>query len=57
VVGRLDGYEVTVEPDETWLVVAPDIAEAARKAMASLAERGIQGRVLNLRFVARLLEG
>ncbi|MFH1466597.1 MAG: hypothetical protein ABIO70_19585 [Pseudomonadota bacterium] len=55
--GDLDGYEVTIEPGVTWLVVARDVAEAARKAMDAFAQRGVEGRVLNLRFVARLLEG
>jgi hypothetical protein len=53
----LDGYEITVSPGGTWVVVARDIAEAARRALDALAARGIEGRVVGLRYVARVLQG
>ena len=54
----LEGYAVTVQGPEgeiSYVVVANDIAEAAAKAVLGVQRRGIQGRLLSVRFLARAL--
>jgi len=53
-----EGYVVTIQgPEEeiNYVVVAYDIAEAAAKAVRGVERRGIEGRLLSVRFLARAL--
>jgi len=53
-----EGYVVTVQGSEeeiSYVVVAHDIAEAAAKAVRGVERRGIAGRLLSVRFLARAL--
>jgi hypothetical protein len=53
-----EGYAITVQGPEgeiSYVVVANDIAEAAEKAVEGVRRRGIEGRLLSVRFLARAL--
>lgn len=54
----LEGYAITVQGPEgeiSYVVVANDIAEAAAKAVLGVERRGIEGRLVSVRFLARAL--
>ncbi len=57
-VAGAEGYAVTVQGAEgeiSYVVVANDIAEAAAKAVEGVQRRGIEGRLLSVRYLARTL--
>jgi hypothetical protein len=56
----LEGYAITVKGDDEeirYVVMADDIAQAALKAVQGVARRGIEGRIVSVRFLARTLQG
>ena len=53
-----EGYAITVQGAEeelSYVVMADDIAAAALKAVQGVARRGIEGRIVSVRFLARAL--
>lgn len=55
----LEGYAITVKGEDEeirYVVMADDIAQAALKAVQGVARRGIEGRIVSVRFLARALQ-
>ncbi len=54
----LEGFQITVrtEVEElSFVVLANDIVDAAEKAVQGVARRGVEGRLLCVRYLARAL--